>query len=434
MMKVVDRIFPLIRKQKKCWPNLIFLSAHQTNHQKGESDQWRPGASKTDIVDIGELAALTVANESMEMNGGPNTNTNLQNTLNNEFRKTWNPRYILKSHFDCIRCLRFHPTDPLLVTCSEDETLKLWNLNKTKQQSNKGKQQQAPTSGTTYDLEPVYTFRGHSSRVVSMTLSNNLIYSGAQNGELLIWSVPSNISSIDPYDAYDASLSAGAFAGHSDAIWSLLTLESNSGTPLLCSASSDATIKIWDTARQTCIKTISFDDRKSMPTSLAAVSPHNNNNTSSNSSTLIAASFADGSVAVYDIDSPTPNQAVLAFDDGNPSRINSVVVHSTMPVLVSAHEDRQIKFWDLNAGKCLHAMVAHLDEVTCLAVDPNGLYLLSGSHDCSVRLWNFDNRTCVQEITSHRKKFDEAIFDVTFHSSKPFFASAGADGLAKVFV
>jgi striatin 1/3/4 len=55
-------------------------------------------------------------------------------------------------------------------------------------------------------------------------------------------------------------------------------------------------------------------------------------------------------------------------------------------------------------------------------------------HDCSVRLWNFDNRTCVQEITSHRKKFDEAIFDVTFHPTKPYFASGGADALAKVFV
>lgn len=50
-----------------------------------------------------------------------------------------------------------------------------------------------------------------------------------------------------------------------------------------------------------------------------------------------------------------------------------------MPVIISAHEDRQIKLWDINSGKCLHAMVAHLDEVTCLACDPNGLYLLSGS-------------------------------------------------------
>lgn len=45
-----------------------------------------------------------------------------------------------------------------------------------------------------------------------------------------------------------------------------------------------------------------------------------------------------------------------------------------------------------------------------------------------------DNKTCVQEITSHRKKFDEAIFDVAFHPSKPYIASAGADALAKVFV
>ena len=116
----------------------------------------------------------------------------------------------------------------------------------------------------------------------------------------------------------------------------------------------------------------------------------------------------------------------------------------------------------------IHSMVAHLDAVTSLAVDPNGLYLLSGSeynfiyfcilfcannkkvsrvwkvlqlflthisgHDCSIRLWNLDSKTCVQEITSHRKKFDESIYDVAFHPSKPYIASAGADALAKVFV
>ena len=55
-------------------------------------------------------------------------------------------------------------------------------------------------------------------------------------------------------------------------------------------------------------------------------------------------------------------------------------------------------------------------------------------HDCSIRLWNLDSKTCVQEITSHRKKFDESIYDVAFHPNKPYIASAGADGLAKVFV
>jgi len=79
-------------------------------------------------------------------------------------------------------------------------------------------------------------------------------------------------------------------------------------------------------------------------------------------------------------------------------------------------------------------MVAHLDAVTSLAVDTNGLYLISGSHDSSVRLWNLETKTCIQEITAHRKKFDESIFDVAFHPSRPYIASAGADALAKVFV
>lgn len=31
------------------------------------------------------------------------------------------------------------------------------------------------------------------------------------------------------------------------------------------------------------------------------------------------------------------------------------------------------------SGKSVHSMVAHLDAVTCLAVDPNGVFLMSGS-------------------------------------------------------
>ena len=55
-------------------------------------------------------------------------------------------------------------------------------------------------------------------------------------------------------------------------------------------------------------------------------------------------------------------------------------------------------------------------------------------HDCSVRLWMLESRTCVQEITAHRKKHDEAIHDVAFHPAQALIASAGADALAKIFI
>ena len=60
-------------------------------------------------------------------------------------------------------------------------------------------------------------------------------------------------------------------------------------------------------------------------------------------------------------------------------QINRIVSHPTLPVTITAHEDRHIRFFDNNTGKMVHSMVAHLDAVTSLAVDPNGLYLLSGS-------------------------------------------------------
>lgn len=62
----------------------------------------------------------------------------------------------------------------------------------------------------------------------------------------------------------------------------------------------------------------------------------------------------------------------------NNKQINRVVCHPTLPLTITAHEDRHIRFWDNNTGKMVHSMVAHLDAVTSLAVDPNGLYLLSG--------------------------------------------------------
>jgi striatin 1/3/4 len=48
---------------------------------------------------------------------------------------------------------------------------------------------------------------------------------------------------------------------------------------------------------------------------------------------------------------------------------------------------------------------------------------------CVFRVWNLESRTCVQEMTAHRKKFDESIMDVAFHPSRPYIASAGRENI-----
>ena len=82
----------------------------------------------------------------------------------------------------------------------------------------------------------------------------------------------------------------------------------------------------------------------------------------------------------------------------------------------------------------MHSMRAHLDAVTSLAIDASGFLLVSGGHDCSVRFWDIlGSKACVQEITNHREKAREGVLAVEFHPSLPIMASAGADGVVKLY-
>uniref|UniRef100_A0A665U5X5 Striatin, calmodulin binding protein 3 n=1 Tax=Echeneis naucrates TaxID=173247 RepID=A0A665U5X5_ECHNA len=362
------------------------------------------------VLGLGDLADLTVTNDETDYS------YDLPSNKESSFRKTWNPKYTLRSHFDGVRALAFHPVEPCLVTVSEDHTLKLWNLTKT-----------VPAKkSASFDVEPIYTFRAHVGPVLSlaMTSSGEQCFSGGIDSTIQWWNIPS--SNVDPYDTYDSSVLAGSWSGHTDAVWGL----AYSGIKnRLLSCSADGTVKLWNpTEKNPCIGTFNTNKEHGIPTSVDfnGCDPAH-----------MVASFNSGDVVVYDLETSQHLFNYLTPPPPPPAQsnhINKVVSHPTLPVTITAHEDRQIKFYDNKSGKVIHAMVAHLDAVTSLAVDPNGIYLMSGSHDCSLRLWNLDSKTCVQEITAHRKKSEEAIYDVAFHPSKAYIASAGADALARVYV
>ncbi|XP_016526681.1 striatin isoform X4 [Poecilia formosa] len=359
------------------------------------------------VLGLGELAGLTVANEadSMVYDIGNNKDA---------MRKTWNPKFTLRSHFDGIRALTFHPVEPVLITASEDHTLKMWNLQKT-----------APAKkSTSLDVEPIYTFRAHRGAVLSVVMSSTgeQCFSGGVDGTIQCWNTPN--PNIDPYDSYDPSVLRGELSGHTDSVWGLVY---SSAHQRLLSCSADGTVKLWD-ANTTSPSLAVFNENKKLgvPSSVDLVCSE---------PAHLVTSFTNGQIGLFNMET---RQLVLSMESnlepGTPCQINKVLSHPTLPITITAQEDRHIKFFDNNSGKLIHSMVAHLDAVTSLAVDPNGLYLMSGSHDCSIRLWNLESKTCIQEFTAHRKKFEESIHDVAFHPSKCYIASAGADALAKVFV
>ncbi|XP_072478611.1 striatin-3 isoform X2 [Notamacropus eugenii] len=397
-------------------------STRMTDHEGARAEEAEPmfpsGGGKSfimgsddvllSVLGLGDLADLTVTNDADYSYDLP--------ANKDAFRKTWNPKYTLRSHFDGVRALAFHPVEPVLVTASEDHTLKLWNLQKT-----------VPAKkSASLDVEPIYTFRAHIGPVLSLAISSNgeQCFSGGIDATIQWWNMPS--PNVDPYDTYEPNVLAGTLIAHTDAVWGL----AYSGIKnQLLSCSADGTVRLWNPPEKLpCICTYNGDKEHGIPTSVDFIGCD---------PAHMVTSFNTGSTVIYDLET---SQSLLMLssqvDSGLQSNnhINRVVSHPTLPVTITAHEDRHIKFFDNKTGKMIHSMVAHLDAVTSLAVDPNGIYLMSGSHDCSIRLWNLDSKTCVQEITAHRKKLDESIYDVAFHPSKAYIASAGADALAKVFV
>ncbi|XP_031409626.1 striatin-3 [Meleagris gallopavo] len=398
-------------------------SSRMTDHEGARAEEAEPitfpsGGGKSfimgsddvllSVLGLGDLADLTVTNDADYSYDLP--------ANKDAFRKTWNPKYTLRSHFDGVRALAFHPVEPVLVTASEDHTLKLWNLQKT-----------VPAKkSASLDVEPIYTFRAHIGPVLSLAISSNgeQCFSGGIDATIQWWNMPS--PNVDPYDTYEPNVLAGTLVAHTDAVWGL----AYSGVKNhLLSCSADGTIRLWNPPeKMPCICTYNGEKEHGIPTSVDFIGCD---------PAHMVASFNTGSTVIYDLET---SQSVVMLSSQVESgvqsnnHINKVVSHPTLPVTITAHEDRHIKFFDNKTGKMIHSMVAHLDAVTSLAVDPNGIYLMSGSHDCSIRLWNLDSKTCVQEITAHRKKLDESIYDVAFHPSKAYIASAGADALAKVFV
>ncbi|KAL3985424.1 WD domain G-beta repeat family protein [Acanthocheilonema viteae] len=378
--------------------------------------QFFGGKSKREFMDIN--AALGIADE-----GNVDIKDDFIIPDEDTTNIRWNLKFTLRSHFDSIRAMQFHPVEPVLITASEDSTAKLWNLgsNSNVKMDLKGNQISAHSQSTVTELEPTYTFRGHNGPILSMDMSptGDMCYTGGFDGVVCCWSVPS--VNTDIYEPYDSKILCEKLKGHTSAIWSVAFHSSDNR---LVSASADGTIKLWEPGNTDALI-------KSFGAALPNIKPTSVDFVSTEPQQLLAA-YTLSYASIIDIETGCN---VLSFDFGgeDAGTITKILSHPTMSVSLTASNDRKIRYFDNNTGKMIHGTVAHVEAISCLAIDPNGLYLLSGSHDGSLRLWNMEKRICLQEIAAHRKKFDSAVMTVAFHPSRPLIGSAGADALAKVF-
>ncbi|CAD5234068.1 unnamed protein product [Bursaphelenchus xylophilus] len=337
----------------------------------------------------------------------------------------WRIAFTLRSHLDSVRAMKFHPFEPILVTASEDGTAKMWNLG---DKDTKGQQPQTTLMGVV-DLEPRYTFRGHKGHILSMDMNStgDSFYTGGFDGTICCWEMPA--FDIPVYDHYDRRLLAERLTGHTQPVWSVVY---HSSSNRLISGSADGTIRLWELGlakgegqEDPQIKLYAPPTVNARPRALDLVSTETQQ---------LLTAYTGRSAGILDLET---GQKVLDFDlnlpDEEVGEINSIISHPTMAVSIMAGVDRKIRYFDNNSGKLIRSAVSHVESISTLAADPNGIYMLSGCEDGSLRVWDMESKTCLQEIAAHRKKHDMSVMAVAIHPSRPLIGSAGADSLVKVF-
>lgn len=125
---------------------------------------------------------------------------------------------------------------------------------------------------------------------------------------------------------------------------------------------------------------------------------------------------------------------VMPFGEaGSRESQTNFVLCSENDLIVTAHEDKNIRVFDSKSGKMIKCFVGHMDSVTAVCLNPSQEVLYSAGHDGSLRSWDFRKFQCINEMPGHRKKFDESIHSIAHHPSENFLATAGADGIVKLF-
>ncbi|KAJ5252072.1 hypothetical protein N7489_002482 [Penicillium chrysogenum] len=216
--------------------------------------------------------------------------------------------------------------------------------------------------------------------------------------------------------------------------------------PWILSASDDQTIRIWNWQNRSLICTMTGHNHYVM---CAQFHPTED---------LIASASLDQSVRIWDISglrkkhsAPTsisfedqmaranPNQAdmfgntdaVVKFVlEGHDRGVNWVSFHPTLPLLVSAGDDRLVKLWRMSDTKAweVDTCRGHFQNASAALFHPHQDLILSVGEDKTIRAWDLNKRTSVQSFKRDLDRF----WVIAAHPEMNLFA-AGHDTGVMVF-
>lgn len=98
---------------------------------------------------------------------------------------------------------------------------------------------------------------------------------------------------------------------------------------------------------------------------------------------------------------------------GHISTVNTLVVSNDNQWIVSGSDDKTVRIWDMASRTELgKTMLGHTEKVTSVAVSPDGEFVASASTDRTVCYWGVRMRRLVMTFADHEESVDSVAFSI----------------------
>jgi WD40 repeat protein len=360
-----------------------------------------------------------------------------------------------QGHSGSVRAVAIMPDDRIVVSASNDNTLKVWDLE---------------------DGREIKTLNGHTDLVSTVALipgSRNVI-SGSNDGTLKVWDPENGLENYTLTDHGNPILAVAVtsdgreaisgsedgtlnlwdlekrekirtFKGHDRAIWSVAFVPDGS---MAVSCSQDKTLKIWNFKSA---KEIDLLGHKDFVRGVA-VTPDGRR--------VLSASF-DGTLKIWDLKkaqeintlkghydkvwavttTPDGSRAISASDKtlrvwdlknsqmiaelkGHTDCVLAVAVTSDGSKVISGSMDRNLKLWDLNKQRALVMPQGHDDDVTAIVVTHDGRKAITSSWDRTIKIWNIKSGKIIKTL----RDIDSPILAMAIMPNNQKVLSGSSDG------
>ena len=159
---------------------------------------------------------------------------------------------------------------------------------------------------------------------------------------------------------------------------------------LMCSGSSDKTVKIWNITTGECIKTLEEHEI----VYVVSFSPKGD---------LICSGSSDKTVKIWNI---TTGECIKTLK-GHENTVRSVSFSPEGDLICSGSLDKTVKIWNITTGECIKTLKGHENAVRSVSFSPEGDLICSGSSDNTVKIWNITTGECIKTLKRHESVSSE---------------------------